>query len=330
MKLDPFQKSTPSLFFLSSPFQVLCAKEAIEAFYIKEYKIYILVSEESKLRNIQMFNLLNRLQLHYQVFYYYGDYIKNERLKVFIPHFTKYKRAFVGDVRDMRLIFTAFKNISNKGNIIYLDDGAVNIALFKNSYTHKKNIKDIVLKLASIFRGIHYGTHFFTLYADINNKKFNLKQNNLKSLYRNNFKGNSNIYIIGTNPTDYIKGWDITLSQFEQSFERLILDLRKSYPEDNIVYIAHGRDNTHNIPSLCANHNIVYIRPTEIVETYLLNINVNPKLIIGFTSSALYNLKKIYPNSIILNYLYYSKSNIEYSAISQYYQKHGIITKLFK
>jgi hypothetical protein len=51
-----FEKGEPSLFIIGSPFQLLCAYEAIHTFNIYDYKI-IVVYNESDSRKNQIFSI---------------------------------------------------------------------------------------------------------------------------------------------------------------------------------------------------------------------------------------------------------------------------------
>ena len=64
------------------------------------------------------------------------------------------------------------------------------------------------------------------------------------------------------------------------------------------------------------------------IEMELLTHKYNPLAILGFTSSALYNLKKIFPETRVVNVLYErDDSNMayqEYKMLSDYYLNNGV------
>ena len=70
-----FAKHLPSAYLVASPFQLLCAIEAINEFEIKDYKIVLLLIENSP-RNEQLVAMAKTLQLDYEVLYL--DTLANE------------------------------------------------------------------------------------------------------------------------------------------------------------------------------------------------------------------------------------------------------------
>ena len=63
--IDPFSMSTPSVFVVWSPFQILCAVSAIRQFAIKDYLLLVRLYKGDA-RNQQILNILNKYELRYK------------------------------------------------------------------------------------------------------------------------------------------------------------------------------------------------------------------------------------------------------------------------
>ena len=125
---QPFQQSTPSIFVVTSPFQALCAFNAIKAFEITDYRFYLALIED--IRNEQLFTLFQQQGIAYEVVNV-EKLTKTDRLQFLLPHFSRYKRLFIGDARNISQYFIGLSKVSNGGCMVYLDDGNDNIFLLK-------------------------------------------------------------------------------------------------------------------------------------------------------------------------------------------------------
>ena len=115
---QPFQQSTPSIFVVTSPFQALCAFNAIKAFEITDYRFYLALIED--IRNEQLFTLFQQQGIAYEVVNI-ENLTRSDRLQFLLPHFSRYKRLFIGDARNISQYFIGLSKVSNGGCMVYLD-----------------------------------------------------------------------------------------------------------------------------------------------------------------------------------------------------------------
>ena len=312
--------SAPSLFIIGTPFQALCAIEAMHEFNITDYKI--LLGLINTPRNEQLFYLLEQYHLAYEIVSI--DYIitKKDRLKAFIPRLNKYRNIFIGDVNNELYQFMAFRYGANRSHIIYLDDGAGTISFLIGERKMDKKFS-YYYNLLSYWRQIKYNKTFFTLYWDIDSPGHQLVPNLFKYISSQSTKNDDrrNIYIAGT----VTNGFYVASNNYLFYVESILRELKSSHPKQSIIYIPHGRDVYDGWDTLCARYNVEVVRPKVSIELYLMSLQYQPKEIYGFTSSALFNLKKIFPKSEVYNILF-PNENIpdNYILISDYYLKHGI------
>ena len=327
--MNPFAKRTPSLFIVCSPFQVLCALEAIEKFDIKEYKFLLnLISDP---RNKQLFNLLNEKKIDYEIidFSCRTDISYKLKLSLLIPRWNKFKRAFIGDYRSREFHYIAFKKLSNNSSIVFLDDGNCNVPLLEGIKKPLFSNKNILKKLLFSFRNINYGKYIFTQYADIDRGLFEIMSNDFTYLSNdNNSKNLLGICIVGTNPDRFAWGYGMSLDDFWVEMEKILLMIKKDNPNKDIYYVPHGRDAFPNMQILCKKNGVRFIKAETTVELFLISQRVSPEIVYGLNSSALFSIKKIMPNTKVKNLLYTRPCQFldDHIAIANYYQKHGIET----
>lgn len=325
---NPFAKGTPSLFIVGSPFQALCAIEAIDYFGIKEYKFLLCLLDTP--RNNQLFLLLNDRGIKYEIASFNKEYNLNKRIKLSLlcPRWNKYKRAFIGDYRSKGLYCVAFERLSNNSSIIFLDDGNCNIPLLKG-LTHPPFVDNgnKFMRMINIVRNITCGKYIFTHYADIKNDGLHIVPNDFESLSKNICdKKKEGICIIGTNPERFAWGYGMTIEEFWLEMEKVLCQIKKENPNKDIYYVPHGRDASSNTYDLCNKHGIRFVRADISVELLLIKMDVIPEIIYGMNSSALYSIRKMMPNIQIKNILFTwpCKYLNNHLAIAEYYKAHGI------
>ncbi len=326
--MNPFEKGTPSLIIVASPFQALCAIEAIHTFEIKDYKFLLALINDP--RNEQLFKLLEDQNIKYEIIGFDKKINWNflYKLSLLCPRWNKYKRAFIGDYRYRSLFCPAFERLSNNSCVIFLDDGNCNVPLLKGLSTplYVDN-SGTFMRLLNKIRHISCGKYIYTHYADINNNNFNIYPNGfckLSKYIRN--KNNEGICIIGTNPERFAWGYGMTIDEYWVEMEKVLCLVKKENPNKDIYYVPHGRDAFPNMKDLCDKHCIRFVKADISIEVLLLNTDTLPEIIYGMNSSALFSIHKMMPSIRIKNLLYtwpckYLNNHI---AIADYYQTHGI------
>lgn len=331
--LRPFAKETPSVFVVCSPLQTLCALAAIEQLEIKDFKIIALFIN-NKIRNAQLKELLDYYKLNYKsirnftsakfwLYYFFS----------LIPKYNRYKRLFVGDYRTDLFVYVGGCFVTNNADVVYLDDGNASVLLFENKYEDRRIKRELrLMRFFNKCRSFNLYKFFLTIYGGIANSRYFVeildfnrclpKQNNSV------FFHNNEIVILGTCVNDYCESVGLTIDAFNEKLDNLLISIKNRFVDNKIVYIPHGRDNNTRPFELCEKYGIEY-RPSEMgVEMdYVIRKNM-PAVVIGFTSAALYNLKKMFPSIIVYNILFYPERKDvhtgEFEDISKYYETNGI------
>lgn len=320
--------SCPSLFIVSSPFQALCALEAIEAFQITEYKFIACVIGD--VRDKQLFNLLNEKNIEYDILNFKG--VKYYNI-CFAPLFNKsryrYYRAFVGEPDSLIQRHVAYMFLPSHSYIAFLDDGTKNIPLLMGHRNHLLSKYLFIERIVRFILGIKISNLFFTLFSDVAIRKFQCVENTFSSLVRDNSeKKLKGIYFIGTNSEMYCRKLGISLSSYLSSLEEQLSAIQVKYPDETIYYVPHGRDLNSRIEKYCNKRGIKYVPVSKTIELYVLEQPFQPLAIYANTSTALFNLKKMFPNTDAYNIFcitnVHGKYYKDYMMYSKYFEKHGI------
>lgn len=326
-------KGMPSVFCLSgSPFQALCMIEAIQEFEITDYRVLLCLSENELPRLSQIETLLDKYNITYEIESVNFHITKAERLKALLSNKNKYKVAFIGDCNNELLIFKSFRYVSDGGTLVYLDDGIATIQFFNGMFQLSSKLKPYY-KLMSKIRRIDFDRYFFTVYENLTDDRHipiicDFRYFSVLQKSKTNVSG---VYFIGTQIKDYCGFEGIHVDQFMIVLQSLLHELKTIYPSEQLIYVPHGREIlTKDLIALCCEEGIEY-RPSDItVEMMLLEENDYPRAVYGFTSSALYNIKKIFPKTEICNITFIGnspKTNGK-EITSQYYAKFGITRKI--
>ena len=329
-----FAKKEPSLFVLQSPFQILCAAAAIKYFEITEYEI-LLVLPIGEVRNQQSINMMEKLDLHYKIVS--GSRVGN-RNRLTLP-FTiegKYRRAFLGYYAFEDGYYHCIKQLRRGGSLVLLDDGIATITLVLKGFTphgRERYVYGYYYWLMRI-RGIS-AHNLFTVYKGLENPIWHIEINDLSLVNKKKDAGSvQGIYFVGTNSSSYSS---LSLKHGEEEYKEMIYaslkDIRAKYPDEVIIYIPHGRDKAEYTISYCEEYGIRYQKVSTSIEMFMLEQLHRPKAIYGYTSSALFNLKKLFPETEVINILPEGNDgriNERFKEISDYYETQGIITHIYK
>lgn len=331
----PFEKGKPSLFVIvGSPFQALCAIEAIRDFEILDYKFLVCLSNWK--RDDQTLAVLNKYNIKYECVNRKNVLSLKGRLSILRFRKNRYKRIFVGDFRSLQLYYCALRHASNNSTIISLDDGACNVSLLNNVYKLRIDRKirllsywyfDFVAKIRSVKKG----NYLYTLFSDIPNSEIKCFPNqfrNLQLLRDSNNKIQEGVYFVGTNTSSFAKVLSLELPELYRYIDGIFDCIYKKHVNERIVFVPHGADNDPNVKDMCKKYHFEYDRPETLIELYLLNLNNPPRCIYGFASTALFTIKKMFPKTDVFNilfhgsYPYYERRK----TVSDYYTQHGINT----
>jgi hypothetical protein len=295
-----------SLFIIETPFQALCAFEAIDHFKLNSYDFKILYFEKAALKNLEILLIKKGVP-------YTKEFAPHIIYKVMPLIFTRHKyydRIYIGYYYCITSFALASTYASFGSQICYLDDGAQTSEIFiQSSFKRFPTIKQKLAQyLFTMILGIKFTRKisFFTIYQ-IDSKKYNIIQNEMLQLKSCITSKKEAIYILGTNPS--------VLEFKDYSYQELIIQLHKylknKYPLHPVYYCPHRRDvNNVQINALCEELNMT-IFDTEVSVEYDFSLKkINPELIVGFTSNALFTLKMIFPKTRIESVDYTLKSDL--------------------
>ena len=306
--------------------------EAIQAFEITDYRVLLCQSENELPRRRQIVALLEKYHIAYEIESVNFYITKSERLKALVPNHNKYKVAFIGDCNNELLIFKAFRYVSDGGTLVYLDDGIATIQFFSGMFQLSNKLR-LYYDLMGKIRRIDFDRLFYTVYEKLNDNRHVSIINHFHflALQQQSKPTISGIYIIGTCIKDYCDFESITVEQFTNTLQALMHELRTQHPDEPVVYVPHGRETMMEELKIICQEAGVEMRCSEItVEVMLLEEKERPKAVYGFTSSALYNIKRIFPETEIFNITFSGncpKTNGK-EITSQYYAQFGIKRKI--
>lgn len=338
-----FGKHISTAFVIGTPFQLLCAWNAIGEFEIEDYRI-VLVMDRSSARNEQVFTMLKSRNMPYDVFYS-NDYRTKDILDGRIARSEKvYDRIMTGEPLYLPNLIICGLYGSSDSVMVYMDDGAATIrmitghTMYQNRYTTAlKNILRPNNKRNREYQSImqywqEYGLHefgfFYTIYSDIKTRKYITYPNRLDylRLTKKEKEGEKAILIIGAETKDFSLASNVTTTEYEGILWRKLREVRKEHPNDRIIYIPHGRDKNEVVRQFCSILDIEYNRIEMAIEYYVLSSAISFSHIYGFYSTAQYTLKLL-TNADVYDWVIKNQPNPAWytiEEISMYYKKHGI------
>ena len=270
---------------ISSPFQLFSFNELINQKNINNYFLFVLVYNHYELLQIKNLALLFEIKIHEtiigrKVFQYF-------LLKKLIRKLRNPEIIVIGNFFSDPHLF--FLNEINNGKIIVLDDG-LNSKLIVNSLD-KRNypfFKNIFIRLFRLNLDFPKRFSIFTIF-DLNSNNHNviIEKNQLNDFKKNikNFKKENIILLIGQ-PFVELKILD------EFFYFSIINKINRKFP--NLIYIPSRKENDRNLYKMKKQYGINILRTNINIEHYILNKKIIPKSIIGFTSTALVSLNKLF------------------------------------
>ena len=323
-----FSKGTPTAFVLETPFQLLCAIEAIKEFQIEHYLVVVPYFENS-FRWSQLESMLKELNLRHKAIQItensHNDLFK--QTGIFAENITeKFPRIMTGGYYSLigRALCTLY---SAKDSVcVYLDDGTATIAMLNGLETfleydkprswsdrkkwYRESYKpymDVVSRISHCWKevGLNDYNFLFTIYSQRKNNNFVIHSNTFAH-FRNTLQHssiNNTIWVLGT-VSSAISG---TLQISEQVFEGVLwsklANLRKKYPKHEILFIPHVDDRNVNVQHFCEILGIRYERLPYCVEYYAYYKQQVPEILCGFGSTALSTFRIIFPKMNIVDWV---------------------------
>lgn len=294
-----------NVFLVTSPFQYICANEAREA-YGSENNLLVLIEQDNPTGQKQMAALLNEQDWDNVI-----SYPRNKRTFI-TPQIIKTINKLSNGCLDT-LFYSEYyawrskliiRNLSFKKHVFF-DDGTMTFFDYydhiepKSTFYRPRLLQDFQLRLQRIKPigklDFFENTEIFSIFqfSDCITK---YKENTLKTL-------KSNI----DNQTTQITPYDVFIGQgsvdekgritIDEYIEMIKSSLKKS--DCPMLYIPHRTEASYVTDKIKKIKNITYHQPEFPIEIELSKNAITPHRIIGLSSTALYTLSKIYPNSPI-------------------------------
>ena len=269
---------------VSSPFQLICIKEYLCKYPTKNPIIIVLIYNEIEKK--QLINLSKELDLKFN-FLIQGkkilQYLILFKLKIKLGNIDKF---IIGNYFSDPHIF--LYNILKPKKCCLVDDGLNSFRVMDSILEGQKNNLSFFKNLFKKQFQYPEKLKFFTIFDFKKTKmKFNIDHNDFKYLSGKivKFKRSDSTYIIGQPFVEL----DILL------FKDYILGLEK-ITNNNVktIYIPSRKESDKNLAKI-KNHLKITILNTDLnIENYLIKNKIIPKKIVGFTSSALVSLNRIF------------------------------------
>lgn len=317
-------------FFIQTPFEMICAINALHHYDINVFKFYII--DDGQERFSQLTNMANQFGIDFCVLPF--EFLVRGGLKraVFESLFCRngnYDLVFTGDYRAALKDLYIIPFIGKRGKIVKLDDGNCTIdMLTDNDSVISSDIKRSRWWLNLVCTHKHIDIIYYTVFDKLINEKYRLEVNDMKFLqsHVDSSEMSNEVLFIGTNPEAYVEALGISVDVYFTFIRKIFLLLREKMMP--IKYILHGRDINPRTKVMCEEFGVECIKPKECIEVFILNGRYNPRLIYGLTSTALFSLRKILLNAEIVN-IVPDISDIAADSlleISNYYELNGIST----
>jgi len=329
--------SKKALFIVSSPFQALCAIEAIYQYKI-DFPIFIALYGQARQNNSNASNIIdqfgftnNKYELCYQSF---KSLLINSRSDIKKINIKKHdiKMIFIGDYfSPSQRIFSVFCS-NNPKETIYrcVDDGNSTIeALLWGLNVIRFRSINIFLKLciAEIFTFFNKVKikEFFSIFA-LNNKNYKIEVNtlhHLKGLI--NISSNKNIYILGTNLCEKNL---LAENSYHNYLSLIIQSIKDKFPNEKVIFCPHRGESKKSVSDIADQYNLSIYTSEYTIELDFVLKNISPVAIYSFGSTASYSLKILYPDThsyIIIPETNNKLLNRTHEEISKVYQEQNIM-----
>ena len=316
------KKKNNAVFIVNSPFQALSSISVVKQNKFDSLAFYVINGEGSFEKTTA---LLKQYGFHYIVIDRLLHWFSLIKRVSFMGHF---QTVYVGDYFSIKEYIIAMAASSLRANVVYLDDGNSTLSIAppvsrKRYYSVKNRLAWCVFGGIAWLKRLRFS--FCSIY-DIEGKvKYPVKTNDLSCLINTNLaKPKIGYYIIGTN----IRDSKIRNHTYIDYLNKVISFLRKSDENETIYYCPHRR-NPETYSEFLEMNNIKIFNTEISVEVDFCSKGINPKIIIGFGSTALITLRSIFSETEVVNCridFKNEKQNIAYKSIEKYMQTYHIHT----
>lgn len=305
-----------------SPFQALCAIEAIKEFRINKYSFYIYGNDKTARMTTSYVESLGYICQSVEEGNNTIDIIIKQR-----KH-KKYEALIIGDYYSYIEFLIASLWSKRDAVIIYVDDGNSTLELLPPTNRRRRTGWGFTLRTVCdvAFCGLigikNVKEFFFSIFNIEGYIPYEVVHNDFKSLSINeNERLKQGIYIIGTNTTAL--KWDT--EQYLEKLKNIHAVLVKRYPDQRIYYCPHRNDRNDN-DYICKTAGFELFNTDVSVEVDFVNRNIYPMVIIGFGSTALLTVKMIFKDVKTVSIEFAGNDPMQkvYKPIEELYAMHGV------
>lgn len=301
-------------FFVETPLQVINAIEALKYLTKADEKnILVIKNPQSNEVRAQIDEVLKFLkQDNLEIILIGKTWPSLYFLRVMILFFRMlghigHQNYFIGEFNSfwMRLLTFVF----TKSEYTLFDDGAatINLHYFKYDFskypTHSRVVKAIK---TPIFKVLNKGAAKIRLFT-----MFNLKPYDNQEIFYNNFdylkslmidiqQDSEHIYLIGT---DFVEAKWMKKGQYLKCINTAI----NGYIEQGktIIYMPHRNEKLEKLKPIKKQYGDAFniVQPKMPIEMYFLHQKIKPLFVVGFGSTALYTLGKMFNPQEVVSYV---------------------------
>lgn len=308
--------------FVSSPFQALCALEAIKEFKVRRPVFFIQGHEVSHemTRNFIVKNGFSYINVSETSNAF-------EAIKIHHRH-KKFQYLFVGDYFSCGHFLLSMLWSKINATIVYLDDGNSTLSLLPPTSRKRLNSGSsphkIFYRLLELYKNLKGIRRVFFSFYNLTDRGFPYPMitNYLSILKTDDIVSRKyGIYIIGTNSSQI--GW--AREKYVDKL-RIIRDYARKYSNDPIYYCPHRRDERNYQKELQKLGCLLYETDVSVEVDFVSN-KIYPFMVFGFGSTAMLTLKMLYPETVFYNFVFHSQNQqeeSEYRIIEDEYKTFGI------
>ena len=294
-----------NVFLVTSPFQYICANEAREAYGTKN-NLLVLIEQDNPTGQKQMAALFNEHDWDKVI-----SYPRNKRTFI-TPKIIKTINKLSNDNLDT-LFYSEYnawrskliiRNLSFKKHVFF-DDGTMTFFDYydhiepRSTFYRPRLLQDFQLTLQNIKPigklAFFENTEIFSIFK-FPNCVTKYKENTLETL-----KPHQEDKVIQLTPYDIFIGQGSVDEKGRITTDEYIKMIKSSLTKSDypMLYIPHRTEKPHVTDKIKKIDRITYHQPNFPIEIELSKSAITPHRIIGLSSTALYTLSKIYPNSPI-------------------------------
>jgi hypothetical protein len=289
-----------ALFLVQSPLHVHNAVEAIKTFSIQKSTFLVVTSQRNKKWESMMLanvpsdsKILYTLRNDRDIEACTKDYVKH------IPNLKEQSFDFVFFSDSRLYIFVDIVNALQNSNTFLMDDGAGIISSVQHikdkgfyfdiskssSATRQQQIEKVKDKYGLLnTKSAKY--NLFTAFDFASCDQFTVYQNPMTKMSHTHENSNQNQVLFLGQPM--VNDGYISNRSYIEEMNAII----NSYPEMEVLYLAHPREEKANVAEIQRSCNIRLIETDMTVEQYLLNIARPPAIVSSFYSAALWYVAK--------------------------------------